>query len=578
MCNALGHPPGCPCGFGPRHGRAGPAAARIDPAQFIRVPGRIVAERLWYATSCWWCRRPVFFFRNENGGCALFDESGAPWQVHECWRLHSEAQRRGAQAHYERQATQPRPPVHQAVPVDGETRVRVAGYVVRVQPEPVRFRRDPSTRTAAFASVHVCDKQNRLYHLLVPEPGARKIVKLDAVRAPAAWLPRAGSWHLFADTVRLEGGLDRLAVAIPGAPLALPALCAYCGDPVREDTEWGIDSGHRLECATCSGLRGRVSEEEFLLHCAERAALRTIRSTPLPGKLPGRYAPQQGAGPCIILEADQRWRREGELGAVGDFSCHDQTVRLYENGEIVYAFRINRTPGGTVLLEVHRERSRGRSGAPRLVLVRVTDQQAHRATHAAAKPPPPRQREKRATGRRAFQMLQRRFERLHGRYEAIVAHELELNQLFVLAGRRTNPTHWDRDAAEISRIQEELVQECRRLKSSCSHFRRMATALGVVAAGDESPLPRRFTVLEQNAARHPRPRGPLPPRPAQEPRPEPTPIVPDAPAPPVPTAASAAGAAPAPVAPARPRSASDFADKLLRALATPGEVIRTENR
>jgi hypothetical protein len=540
------------------------------------VPGRIVAERLWYATACWWCKQSVFFLRNENGGCALFDEPGAPWQVHECWRLQNEAQRRSAEAHYHRQAAQRKAPAHQTAPTGGLLRVQVAGYVVRVQPEPVLFRANPTTKAGAFVSVHICDKHNRLFHLLIPEPGARKIAKHDSVRAPAAWLRQAGTWHLFADTVRLDGGLDRLRLTIPGAPLALPASCVYCGDPVREDMQWGIDPAHRLECATCSALRGPLSEEEFALHCAERAALRTIRIKDLPAKLPGTYAPEHGGGPRIVLGADHRWRRDGDPHPVGDFSCHHEIVRLYEDDGIVFAFRVKKSPRGITLWEVHRERSQGRRGAPGLVLVSMTVPPTPRA---APKPSPPKPREKRAAGRTALQMLQRRFERLHARYEVIVAHELELNQLLVLAGRRTNPAHWDRDAGDIARIRTGLAEECRKLQSSCSQFRRMATVLGLYAQGDESPLMRRFAVLEQNAARHPRPRGPVPTRPAEPPQPAPQPPVeasqPTSPAP-LPPATAAAPAQPVP----RPATgnASDFADKLLRALASPGDTIRTENR
>lgn len=38
-----------------------------------------------FFTSCWWCGDDVYFHRNENGGCVLFDELGVPWPVHSCW-------------------------------------------------------------------------------------------------------------------------------------------------------------------------------------------------------------------------------------------------------------------------------------------------------------------------------------------------------------------------------------------------------------------------------------------------------------------------------------------------------------
>lgn len=48
----------------------------IDPLYFGNVT---------FPTSCWWCNDDVFFHRNKNGGCALFDELGPPWPVHKCW-------------------------------------------------------------------------------------------------------------------------------------------------------------------------------------------------------------------------------------------------------------------------------------------------------------------------------------------------------------------------------------------------------------------------------------------------------------------------------------------------------------
>ncbi|NCU22204.1 hypothetical protein DZC41_01570, partial [Acinetobacter haemolyticus] len=38
-----------------------------------------------FVIRCWWCEKYVYFFRNENGGCALFEKLGSPWIVHPCW-------------------------------------------------------------------------------------------------------------------------------------------------------------------------------------------------------------------------------------------------------------------------------------------------------------------------------------------------------------------------------------------------------------------------------------------------------------------------------------------------------------
>ena len=36
-------------------------------------------------TTCWWCGDEVYFHRDENGGCVLFDALGKPWPIHACW-------------------------------------------------------------------------------------------------------------------------------------------------------------------------------------------------------------------------------------------------------------------------------------------------------------------------------------------------------------------------------------------------------------------------------------------------------------------------------------------------------------
>lgn len=42
-------------------------------------------ESVTFYTKCWWCGKSVFFHRNTNGGCVLFDDLVVPWPVHSCW-------------------------------------------------------------------------------------------------------------------------------------------------------------------------------------------------------------------------------------------------------------------------------------------------------------------------------------------------------------------------------------------------------------------------------------------------------------------------------------------------------------
>jgi hypothetical protein len=38
----------------------------------------------------------VFFYSNDVGGCALFDDLGPPWPLHDCWIEHQDARRRAS--------------------------------------------------------------------------------------------------------------------------------------------------------------------------------------------------------------------------------------------------------------------------------------------------------------------------------------------------------------------------------------------------------------------------------------------------------------------------------------------------
>lgn len=50
------------------------------------------SDSITFYTECWWCGDPVYFHRNENGGCVLFERLGSPWPIHECWEQHKKEQ------------------------------------------------------------------------------------------------------------------------------------------------------------------------------------------------------------------------------------------------------------------------------------------------------------------------------------------------------------------------------------------------------------------------------------------------------------------------------------------------------
>lgn len=61
--------------------------AYIQPQQKIAsyIHASLLYGSVTFLTECWWCGVSVYFHRDENGGCVLFDELGKPWPVHPCW-------------------------------------------------------------------------------------------------------------------------------------------------------------------------------------------------------------------------------------------------------------------------------------------------------------------------------------------------------------------------------------------------------------------------------------------------------------------------------------------------------------
>ncbi len=116
MCNAHNHPLGCMCGWGGDGNLGGHYLAQIGSPVLnaMRPAQRGATKRLqrfpWllrgillFETSCWWCAEAVYFYRNADGGCVLFDQLGYPWPIHSCWEQHktdSVAARSGMLARY----------------------------------------------------------------------------------------------------------------------------------------------------------------------------------------------------------------------------------------------------------------------------------------------------------------------------------------------------------------------------------------------------------------------------------------------------------------------------------------------
>src|SRR5207247_10839 len=152
MCNAWNHPLGCDCGFG---GDTGGGVGFAVPRE---SSGGAVGIRLTRPTRCWWCGADVYFYRDENGGCALFDDLGAPWEVHYCWERHRQ-ERDQVEGHVRQELAHARTDSSrdesrrwfQGRPRTVETSIEVSGYIVGRSP----FYSVMSARE--FLEVRVCD-------------------------------------------------------------------------------------------------------------------------------------------------------------------------------------------------------------------------------------------------------------------------------------------------------------------------------------------------------------------------------------------------------------------------------------
>lgn len=142
-CNGNNHPPGCDCGWGGiNHGGSRGGAGRSP----------LLTSGVWLGssketggetrpTTCPYCGAAVYFFRDQNGGSAFFDELGSPWPKHPCFDM--EEPRSGRFA-----------------PVDLPRKVDFWGtpYLVRWPSGP----RGPSELKARIVAVRPSDKQQTI--------------------------------------------------------------------------------------------------------------------------------------------------------------------------------------------------------------------------------------------------------------------------------------------------------------------------------------------------------------------------------------------------------------------------------
>lgn len=274
MCNAWNHSPGCMCGWGGEGhlGRRGPDdSVDLDSREWSLTD---LGGLLTHPTTCWWCGAQVYFHRDENGGCVLFEELGPPWPVHTCWedymrspqiltKVESELESLGFNGSFYRPQG-----VRQAKPDSDATQVSISGYVAdnHALYQEKRVAQLPSYRHSATIDLVTIEvsAENKLYPFLVPETYARDIPDFSFVEVRGSWQRRGRRWHLLATALRRIQPAGRRGAFV--TQLVVDSACSVCGRELTLDASWGLDDEGFRECGVCGSMRRRMTRQAFLEH------------------------------------------------------------------------------------------------------------------------------------------------------------------------------------------------------------------------------------------------------------------------------------------------------------------------
>jgi len=359
MCNAYNHPSSCDCGFGGDTGGGGAAAHILAPPRSYRPrAGWDQGQALVYLTLCWWCYRPAYFYRNPNGGCALFESPGWPWPLHPCWEEHR-AQRSAAERHYRHEFERNRDRYARAVvgserirqPKDSRA-VTISGVVTRQYPVAAakRLRSAPNATGPVLVDIEISEFSRYVYLVSLPSPLARLLPEHTLCRVEGLWVKERDTWHILGCSISLPGAR---AEVLPGVRMN-NWRCRYCHTDLGRDSDpvgkWGLDPDAFLECSACGRRRGSLSPSLFMqivtrprltqdeARRRRREILDLRNSHPLGGKdLAGTYCALEGDfRPEIVLFPEGRWtaRRAGGAGywrASGAWFCERGVLRLFSD-------------------------------------------------------------------------------------------------------------------------------------------------------------------------------------------------------------------------------------------------------
>jgi hypothetical protein len=276
MCNAHNHSYDCECGFGGDTGGGGAPVVWTSTWTFHsdRRP-------LTHPVSCWWCGAMVYFYRDENGGCAMFDHLGAPWVIHSCWEEHRTT-RRAALHHAEREIQDTGFDGEFAeddfalvrTPVRAHTLAPFWGIVIGNSLLTFRFCTlgQQSPYDAVWADLPVVF-ESTLYPLQTLHRMVDDVPAGVPLKVSARWVDHASGMLLLATSVERRDLRGRLLFRRRIRALEQRRLmCDICGRPVPSGDDWDLILQGRLECSVCRTARGGRSPADYARHCRSVAA------------------------------------------------------------------------------------------------------------------------------------------------------------------------------------------------------------------------------------------------------------------------------------------------------------------
>ena len=221
---------------------------------------------LVYKTNCFWCEEKVFFYRSEDGGCALFDRLGKPWDLHRCWEIHKQEIKRavanelyrgnfnGRVYYKERQRA--------SKPIKSDS-ISMVGFVDRQPMEKVRLPSCRGSTTGMFRTINFVpeDKIDVYYSVLVPSTIAEAFPNYSMHQVDCIFSKYKNRWYCLLTKYRrmsASGKSDQVA----NAGVVLDGNCSVCGI-LLTDKHWGFGSDFGSECSSCGRMRGTRTSDEF---------------------------------------------------------------------------------------------------------------------------------------------------------------------------------------------------------------------------------------------------------------------------------------------------------------------------